>query len=68
MIDGDFLLEPYGCPGGVVIHTPGHTAGSVSAMLPNGDVSQLAGATSRQHRACPENSVERYGLIDTPVK
>lgn len=41
VIDRDFSLEPYGVPGGVVTHTPGHTAGSVSALLPNGDV--LAG-------------------------
>ena len=41
LIDSDFTLEPYGVPGGVVLHTPGHTAGSVSALLPNGDV--LAG-------------------------
>lgn len=34
-------MAPYGVPGGVVLHTPGHTAGSVSALLPNGDV--LAG-------------------------
>ena len=41
VIDRDFALEPYGVSGGVVLHTPGHTAGSVSALLPNGDV--LAG-------------------------
>lgn len=41
VIDSDFALERYGVPGGVVLHTPGHTAGSVSALLPNGDV--LAG-------------------------
>ena len=41
VIEGDFALEPYGVPGGVVLHTPGHTAGSMSALLPNGDV--LAG-------------------------
>lgn len=41
VIDGDFDLSRYGAPGGVVIHTPGHTAGSVSAVLPGGDV--LAG-------------------------
>lgn len=41
VIERDFVLAPYGVPGGVVVHTPGHTAGSVSALLPNGDV--LAG-------------------------
>ena len=41
VIDSDFALERYGVPGGLVLHTPGHTAGSVSALLPNGDV--LAG-------------------------
>lgn len=41
VIDGDFDLSPYGVPGGVVLHTPGHTAGSVSALFRNGDV--LAG-------------------------
>ena len=41
MIEGGFALDFYGVPGGVVLHTPGHTAGSVSALLPNGDV--LAG-------------------------
>ena len=41
LIDRDFSLEPYGVTDGVVLHTPGHTAGSVSALLPNGDV--LAG-------------------------
>ncbi len=41
VIDDGFELAPYGVPGGVVLHTPGHTAGSVSALLPNGDV--LAG-------------------------
>ncbi len=41
VIDRDFPLDPYGVPGGVVVHTPGHTPGSVSAVLPNGDV--LAG-------------------------
>ncbi len=41
VIDGDFDLSPYGVPGGVVLHTPGHTAGSVSALFQNGDV--LAG-------------------------
>jgi len=41
VIEDDFLLDLYGVPGGVVLHTPGHTGGSVSALLPNGDV--LAG-------------------------
>ncbi len=41
VIKRDLALEPYGVPGGVVLHTPGHTAGSVSALFPNGDV--LAG-------------------------
>ncbi len=41
VIRGDFDLSPYGVPGGVVLHTPGHTTGSVSALFPNGDV--LAG-------------------------
>ena len=41
MIDRDFALEPYGLHGGVVLHTPGHTPGSVSALFRNGDV--LAG-------------------------
>ena len=41
IIEGDFALDPYGVPGVVVLHTPGHTHGSVSALLPNGDV--LAG-------------------------
>lgn len=38
MIEDNFALDPYGVPGGVVLFTPGHTAGSVSALLPNGDV------------------------------
>lgn len=41
VIEREFALDPYGVPGGVVLHTPGHTSGSVSALLPNGDV--LAG-------------------------
>lgn len=41
VIERDLSLEPYGLPGGVVLHTPGHTPGSVSALLPAGDV--LAG-------------------------
>lgn len=41
VIGDDFTLDSVGVPGGVVLHTPGHTAGSVSALLPNGDV--LAG-------------------------
>lgn len=41
VIESDFMLDRFGVPGGVVLHTPGHTAGSVSALLPNGDV--LAG-------------------------
>lgn len=41
VIDGDLVLEPYGLHGGVVVHTPGHTAGSVSALLTEGDA--LAG-------------------------
>ena len=41
VIDRDFPLDLYGVPGGVVSHTPGHTAGSVSVVLPGGDV--LAG-------------------------
>ena len=41
IIDRDFALGPYGVPGGVVMHTPGHTYGSVSVLLPNHDV--LAG-------------------------
>jgi hydroxyacylglutathione hydrolase len=40
-IESDLDLGQYGVPGGVVLHTPGHTPGSVSALLPNGDV--LAG-------------------------
>lgn len=41
VIEADFPLKPYGVPDATVIHTPGHTAGSVSAIMPNGDV--LAG-------------------------
>ena len=41
VIEGDLALDRYGVSGGVVLHTPGHTPGSVSALLPNGDV--LAG-------------------------
>lgn len=41
VIDRDFALGPYGVDGGTVLHTPGHTPGSVSAIFPNGDV--LAG-------------------------
>lgn len=41
IIENDFALDPYGIPGGVVLHTPGHTSGSVSALLPDGRV--LAG-------------------------
>lgn len=41
VIERDFALAPYGVLGGVVVHTPGHTAGSISALLPDGDV--LAG-------------------------
>ena len=33
--DEDFPLHPYGIPG-TVVHTPGHTAGSVSALLEDG--------------------------------
>ena len=38
ILEDDFALDSYGVPGGVVLHTPGHTAGSVSALLPGGDV------------------------------
>ncbi|MGI3901611.1 MAG: MBL fold metallo-hydrolase [Janthinobacterium lividum] len=41
VIDTAVSLEPYGVRDGTVLHTPGHTAGSISAWLPNGDV--LAG-------------------------
>ena len=41
VIDHAFSLAPYGVSDGVVLHTPGHTPGSVSALMPNGDV--LAG-------------------------
>ena len=41
VIERDLALAPYGVPGGDVLHTPGHTPGSLSALLPNGDV--LAG-------------------------
>lgn len=41
VIEHDLTLERYGVPGGMVLHTPGHTGGSVSTLLPNGDV--LAG-------------------------
>ena len=41
VLDADFDLAEFGVPGGVVHHTPGHTAGSVSVLLPGGDV--LAG-------------------------
>ena len=41
VIEGDLDLERYGVPGGVVIHTSGHTLGSVSTLLPSGDA--LAG-------------------------
>lgn len=41
VLDGDFDLADHGLPGGTVLHTPGHTPGSVSALLPDGDV--LAG-------------------------
>lgn len=41
VIKDALLLNNYGLPGGRVLHTPGHTAGSVSALLANGDV--LAG-------------------------
>jgi len=34
--DEDFSLEPYGIPG-KVIHTPGHTAGSMSLLLDSGE-------------------------------
>ena len=38
VLDRDFALESYGVHSGVVLHTPGHTSGSVSALFPNGDV------------------------------
>jgi hydroxyacylglutathione hydrolase len=41
VIDSDFALEPYGARDGIVLHTPSHTSGSVSALFSNGDV--LAG-------------------------
>lgn len=41
VIDGPFDLAQYGVADCSVLHTPGHTAGSISALLPNGDV--LAG-------------------------
>ena len=41
VIEENFILDPYGVPGATALHTPGHTAGSLSALLPNGDV--LAG-------------------------
>ncbi|MDA3821478.1 MAG: MBL fold metallo-hydrolase [Bacteroidales bacterium] len=36
LIDDELDLNPYGIPG-IVIHTPGHTAGSVSVLLENGN-------------------------------
>ena len=41
IIERDFALDSYGVPGGVVLHTPRHTYGSVSVLLPGGNV--LAG-------------------------
>ena len=41
VIEHDFPLEPYGMSDGIVLHTPGHTEGSVSALFQNGNV--LAG-------------------------
>ncbi len=41
ILDTDFKLDRFGVNGGVVVHTPGHTAGSVSALLMAGSV--LAG-------------------------
>lgn len=41
IIERDFALNSYGVPGGIVLHTPGHTYGSVSALLPDSNV--LAG-------------------------
>jgi glyoxylase-like metal-dependent hydrolase (beta-lactamase superfamily II) len=36
-VDADFPLQPFGVPG-VIIHTPGHSSGSVSILLETGDV------------------------------
>lgn len=41
LFEQDFALEKYGIGGGLVLHTPGHTAGSVSVLLPDKNV--LAG-------------------------
>jgi glyoxylase-like metal-dependent hydrolase (beta-lactamase superfamily II) len=41
VINGDVPLAPYGVGDGVVLHTPGHTPGSISVLFPDGDV--LAG-------------------------
>jgi glyoxylase-like metal-dependent hydrolase (beta-lactamase superfamily II) len=41
VIDSDVSLAPYGVGDGVVLHTPGHTPGSISVLFPDGDV--LAG-------------------------
>lgn len=41
ILETDFALDSYGVEGGVVLHTPGHTAGSISALLTDGSV--LAG-------------------------
>lgn len=38
VLEHDLTLDRYGVPGGVVMHTPGHTAGSMSVLLTNGDV------------------------------
>ena len=41
VVEGGLALAPYGVPDGLVLHTPGHTPGSLSVLFPNGDV--LAG-------------------------
>ena len=36
ILEEEFSLAPYGVPDAMVLHTPGHTAGSVSALLADG--------------------------------
>jgi hydroxyacylglutathione hydrolase len=59
-------LEPFGCEG-TVVHTPGHTIGSASVILPGGDaiVGDLVAGGWFGGRLMP-NRPTRHGLAEIP--
>lgn len=68
LIESETSLAPYGVEG-IIIPTPGHTAGSVSALLENGDAfvgDLLSGRILRKSRASlPVFAEDRQILIES---